>query len=1317
MSRIRRGPNHDSACPGGCVHGNPKFEIRHDNDSNDEVVTFRLSATSAPTRTCQITIDDDEVAGSIVVTPSSDLTVTEGNSTTLSVKLGGGTPASNVTVSLSKGNSDITLSPSSLTFTPSNRTTAKTVTVRAGHDSDKNNDTDTITLRASGGKLTASNVTKRVNIIDDDVNITPFRAATTLVEGQRSDCQLGVRLDGRPSSDVTARVTSNDNDSLLTIDTDTGTAGFQDTLTFNQYGSNVWSSWQCVRIHSLPDDDAQDNQFTITLTGAGGNIQGKTATFQVNITDDEEVGLELDSTSLEVGEGEQDTFKVRLDTRPSENATLNLTTSNSLLTVSPATLTFNKTGSAWADYQTVTVNALHDDDVDNESFTVNLRGASGSGDYVNVSSSLSVDVIDEDDPSGTIDITPAGTLEIDEDDASGGRFQINLSVKPKSNVNVSFSASNPDLIFSKSSLTFTPSNYANLQTMYVSATSDDDALDETGTVTFSVASGRIIAPNVTRTVSIIDDEPPPGDIEVGGTAVTNIDEGDAAGYNLPVKLSVKPKSSVNVSVSTSDSDITLSPSSLTFTTSNYATAQNVTVTAGDDDDISDKSASITFSVTSGRIVASDVTRTINIDDDDEPGLTLSVNSLVAPEGTYGTSRFELVRQFSVRPTFRPSADITVTVTASDPLIDIDTESRLLGSQNTLTFSPDESKTDINRKSLAWNKTQLVTVTTRHDDDANDDSFQISVAASGGGYDGTTASLDVSVIDDDPPPGDILLSSRLLQIPEGGSDDLSLSLRPDPNATSLKEDVTIIFTSEESDITFSPSSLVFTPSNYSTEQSFSVNVADDTDFKDSHYTITLKVSDGGMVASPTTAQVISIDQDVPPAGNIIILDTPKPPPIAEGESVSLGLSLSKAPFGYATVSLSSDIPEVIISPPTLAFTPSNYSLTQSFSITAREDDNTVDESALITIEMSGGGLSASRIFRQVSIVDNDVPEPPPLIHNYDGKLIIVPEGDLEIDEGKEGTFDIRLETEPLGDVMVRISKIADTSGVGFSHKQLIFTPSNWEESQAVRIIAHKDSDSDDIIHTFAFAFEGKRVLKDVVVNDTDRVSVQAQALALPPTDSGDDITLRIKCRQSTPCNVIFDCSAQSDGSIYQGRLPDPIPPYQAMSFNAYEIQRFMGGKSWAGKGRLGCLLRGDANIGVQVWTRSGNGVLVNNSALIRSVRIDGVYRADIESIPSPDSSDESNIRIRCNSDIGDCVDTTFLCYSDSGRMVGRWNLGDIARRTTRHLQSETLAAGLAHRWEEMGLSCEVSSEGEFTVQVLTRTGGGGALVNNSASGGG
>ncbi|WP_156013436.1 hypothetical protein [Thioalkalivibrio sp. HK1] len=1208
-----------------------------------------------------------------------------------------------MTVSIASNNSDITTSPSSLTFTTSNYSTAKTVTVSGAQDSDTENDGGRVTFSATGG-IIAPNTTRDVTVVDDDVQLritklndgsdTSVPELTSLTVAEGAQATFYVRLNARPSG--TGTVTLTPSHQRISLDTT--------TLTFDRWGNtNNWSRGRLITVSASHDDDAQDNSYSINVTATGANIAGKSATISVPVTDDDEPRVNVNKTSLNLEEGGQPgTFNVRLDTRPSSNVTVNVTVSpsNSSLVVdtdsaasgNQTALTFNRYGTtkSWSTAQTVSLSAAHDDDIDDEFVTVTVLPAAGSGDYVGVYSLLQISIADDDDPVGTIDITPAGALQIDESDTTGQSMSVSLSVQPKSNVRVSLSKTNPDVVLSSSFLNFTRSNYSTAQSVIISATDDDDAADESDTVTFS-ATGRIIAPDVTKSVSIIDDEPPPGTIDITPSGAVSIDEEDASGANLSVKLSAKPKSNVTVSLSKSNPDITLSPTSLTFTPSNYSTAKQITVTANSDDDAGDEAGTITFSAT-GKFDAPNATRRINIQDDDEPALDLkNVNALSLDEGASG--------HFEVRPAFRPSGNITVTVTPSDPSISV--------VPSTLAFNQ-------YGQTNAWNQHRRVTVTANHDDDANDGSFSLSIAGSGANYQGTSGTITVAVTDDDTPPGDIHLSgSGLLKVTEGESSDLSVWLRPDPNATAVKENITISLTNSLPNITLSPNSLTFTPSNYSTAQNFSILTRDDSDFEDDFDKITLEAS-GGIIASSVTRTLILIDSDRPPVGDIVVFD-PQIPPLAEGDSVSVGVRLSKAPVGSATISLLSDRPDLTLSPSSLTFTSSDHSITQPVSIVANEDEDDTDDSALITIEISGGGFSASRIFTGVSIIDNDKSGPPPSVHNYDGTLIIAPEGDLEIDEGGEGAFQIRLSAKPIGEVPVRISKITDASGVGISRRDIAFTPSDWNEDQTIRVSAHKDSDTDDSIHTYLFSFEGKSLLKDVMVNDIDRESLKAQALALPPPDANDGITLRIRCRQSTPCMVSLDCAAQSDGSIYQGALPEPIPAYQARSYTAQDIQGFMGGKSWAGKGRLECSLRGNARIGAQVWTRSGNGVLVNNSALIRSVRMDGVYRADIESIPSPDSSDESNIRIRCNSDVGDCLDTSFVCYLDDGRRLTPWHLGQIERRMTRHLQSAEIASNIGYRWKDLGLGCEVSSKGRFTLQVLTRTGGGGALVNNSAGG--
>ena len=57
-----------------------------------------------------------------------------------------------------------------------------------------------------------------------------------------------------------------------------------------------------------------------------------------------------------------------------------------------------------------------------------------------------------------------------------------------------------------------------------------------------------------------------------------------------MKLNTSPTADVTVVISSDNPDVTVNKSSLTFTTVNYATNQRVTVTAGQDADAADGTA-------------------------------------------------------------------------------------------------------------------------------------------------------------------------------------------------------------------------------------------------------------------------------------------------------------------------------------------------------------------------------------------------------------------------------------------------------------------------------------------------------------------------------------------------------------------------------------------------------------------------------------------------------------------------------------------------------------------------------------------------------
>ena len=82
--------------------------------------------------------------------------------------------------------------------------------------------------------------------------------------------------------------------------------------------------------------------------------------------------------------------------------------------------------------------------------------------------------------------------------------------------------------------------------------------------------------------------------------------------------------------------MTVNPSSLTFTTNNYNTNQQVTLTPVSDNDGADESVTITHSAAGGGYDNKSATLTATVADDDR-GFTFSPSSLTLDEGGAGKS--------------------------------------------------------------------------------------------------------------------------------------------------------------------------------------------------------------------------------------------------------------------------------------------------------------------------------------------------------------------------------------------------------------------------------------------------------------------------------------------------------------------------------------------------------------------------------------------------------------------------------------------------------------------------------------------------------
>ena len=165
----------------------------------------------------------------------------------------------------------------------------------------------------------------------------------------------------------------------------------------------------------------------------------------------------------------------------------------------------------------------------------------------------------------------------------------------------------------------------------------------------------------TETLTSAATETVPG-VTVSTMALT-VTEEDTTGDSYTVVLNSQPTATVTVTVAGhAGTDVTLSPTTLTFTSTNWGTAQTVTVTAGPDADPANESVSLTHSAASTDseyqgITIGGVAVTVRDNDDNDaaPGVTVSTPALtVTEEDTAGDS-------YTVVLNSQPTATVTVTV--------------------------------------------------------------------------------------------------------------------------------------------------------------------------------------------------------------------------------------------------------------------------------------------------------------------------------------------------------------------------------------------------------------------------------------------------------------------------------------------------------------------------------------------------------------------------------------------------------------------------------------------------------------------------------
>ena len=241
---------------------------------------------------------------------------------------------------------------------------------------------------------------------------------------------------------------------------------------------------------------------------------------------------------------------------------------------------------------------------------------------------VEVTIVENDSPSIVLS---ADALSVGEGDTTGKTYTVKLATQPSASVTVTVSGhAGSDVSLDETSLTFTTSNWSTAQTVTVKAAGDADAADDTVTLTHTGTGGDYAGLTASLEVTVDDDET--AAIVLSKSALF-VDEGDASGESYTVKLSHVPTASVTVTVSgQAGSDVSLDKSSLTFTTSNWNTAQTVTVKAAQDADAADDSLSLTHTAAGGEYDDLTARLAVTVDDTTDIAVRFDQTSYSATEG-------------------------------------------------------------------------------------------------------------------------------------------------------------------------------------------------------------------------------------------------------------------------------------------------------------------------------------------------------------------------------------------------------------------------------------------------------------------------------------------------------------------------------------------------------------------------------------------------------------------------------------------------------------------------------------------------------------
>ncbi len=603
------------------------------------VVTVAEDSATDGTNTGPASAETATAVWTALVFSSAAVTVVEEASATYTVALSS-QPDGNVTVTVGGASGEVTFDTdddmagtqtTALTFSTTNWSTARTVTVLAAADNDTANDSATLTHTAAGGGYDSVTGDVAVTVTDNDTpGLVLDPTALTVAEGGSGT--YTVALATQPTGTVTVTVAGASGE--VTVDTDTGTPNNQSTLTFTD---STWSTARTVTVSAGEDNDTADDSATLTHSATGGGYGSVTGSVAVTVDDDDAAAPVPPAAPTGLAATAGDGRAVLSWDAPASDE---ITKWQYQLLESTRWIDIPESDATTRSH---TVAGL----VNGSTYNIRVRAVAGD---VNGRPSAPVGAR----PLFGVAVLSPASLTV----AEGGSatYTVRLSAEPggtrNTNVIVGISSSNSDVTVSPAGLDFTVSNWNEPRTVTVSASQDNDAVDDRATLSHSVQGGGYTAgsgPDLNLVVN--DDEsgaPPPPAVQTNTapTVATPIPDQDARvgapfSHTFPADtFNDADGDPLTYSATGLPAWLGFDPGTRTFSGTPAAVgAPEVTVTASDGNGgsvsdtfaiaISAASADPVLTIRGGPAVAEGAAASFTVTADSPPNSNLTVNRTVA----------------------------------------------------------------------------------------------------------------------------------------------------------------------------------------------------------------------------------------------------------------------------------------------------------------------------------------------------------------------------------------------------------------------------------------------------------------------------------------------------------------------------------------------------------------------------------------------------------------------------------------------------------------------------------------------------------------